>query len=536
MKEILLTFVLFLSASSIVAGLSYFAVSADVVIKIIAALVLLILVLLVIFSHIIYKKKFRYLLLFLITLTTQMLVVATGGFYSPYLVLIYFFALGISLFFTVNASLFFLISSFGALIGDIILSKTDQNLWNQDPGAVILYSVSFISIIPIAQLLASKYKLKDNFLRLMKKQIAIQESIISEVKEMIFIIDIDNKILAVNDRVEHILGRTREELIGQPVSTILFLRNSEGKLLNNTDLGFDEIKNSKKSKKIDDLIFVPPAAGSVRHVNVVLKPVLNLKGKLEQVSIILHENHLNTQTYKNIEEAESRLGAKIGDLKIKFAKSDPDSLNQIILIERLKNDILLMHSIEDHLVPEKKIYIDIAVLCRAAVSFEQDFAKACGVSLRFELPDFAKDEYAKMITSLIDVKPEDFTGPFFTAKCEVRYVNIAIKKLIEMSVLISAGNENSEVLVQVKRKESNKIVVAIVCKAPEYVVQNHDELFELYYASLIHEAKLNQGSGLEGYLAGRILSELNIPHSIVADQADRTLCFSLSLQKEKSRS
>lgn len=536
MREILVAFVLFLTASSIVISLSLFAIPADLIIKIIALLVLLILVLVVIFNHLLYKKKFRYLLLFLTTLTTQLLVISTGGFYSPYLVLFYFFALGISLFFTVNTSLFFLISSFAVLIGDVLLDKTGQNLWQNDPGAVILYSLSFLAIIPIAQLLASKYKLKDNFLKLMKKQIALQETIISEVKEMIFIIDNEKNILAVNDRVEHMLGRTRESLIGQPVLTILFLRDSAGKLINNSDLGIEELKKTKKTKKINDLIFIPPGAGSVKRVNVILKPNLNLKDELEQVSIILHENRVNTEIYKNIEEADARLGAKIGDLKIKFAKTDIDSLNQLILIERLKNDILLMHTIEDHLLPEKKIVIDIAVLCRAAVNSEQDFAKACGVPLKFALPDFTQEEYSKMVTPLIDVKPEDFTGPFFTARCEVRYVNIAIKKLIELALLMSSPADNSEVMVQVERNKDKKIIIGINCKASEYIIRNHNEVFELYYGSLIHEAKLNQGTGLEGHLAAQILKELNIPLAVNADQSSQTVRFSLSLKKENSLS
>lgn len=532
MREIMITFILFLTASSIIISLNLFSIPADLIIKLTALLVLLILVLVVIFNHILYKKKFRLILLFLITLTTQMLVVATGGFYSPYLVLFYFFALGISLFFAVNASLFFLVSSFAVLIGDVLLDKTGQNLWENDPGALILYSVSFLSIIPIAQLLASKYKLKDNFLKLMKKQIALQESIISEVKEMIFIIDNENNILAVNDRVEHMLGRTRESLIGQPVSTILFLRDSTGKLLSNSDLGLDDIRELKKTKKINDLLFIPPGAGSARRVKAILKPVLDFKGELEQISIILHENHLSTETYKNIEEADARLGARIGDLKIKFAKNDIESLNQLILIERLKNDILLMHSIEDHIAHEKKILIDTAVLCRAAVNSEQDFARACGVSLKFSLPDFKKDEYAKMVTSLIDIKPEDFTGPFFTIRCEVRYLNIAIKKLIELALLMSNPAERSEVLVQVERSQEKKLVIGITCKAPEYVIRNHKEIFELYYGSLIHEARLSQGSGLEGHLANRILKELSIPLSVSAEPASQSLHFSVSLKKE----
>jgi hypothetical protein len=93
------------------------------------------------------------------------------GLYSPFLILIHFLALGIGLLSSLSTSLLFVVFSLLVIVGDMTFDNTLQHLWSAEPASAILYGVSFVSIIPLAQLLAHKYKIKDTILTLLTNQI-----------------------------------------------------------------------------------------------------------------------------------------------------------------------------------------------------------------------------------------------------------------------------------------------------------------------------------------------------------------------------
>lgn len=54
---------------------------------------------------------------------------------------------------------------------------------------LFIYSISFLSVIPLSQLLAHKYKIKDTILTMLTNQIEVEESILAELNELVFLIE-----------------------------------------------------------------------------------------------------------------------------------------------------------------------------------------------------------------------------------------------------------------------------------------------------------------------------------------------------------
>jgi hypothetical protein len=138
-----------------------------------------------------------------------------------------------------------------------------------------------------------------------------------------------------------------------------------------------------------------------------------------------------------------------------------------------------------------------------------------------------------LITPLFTIASEKFTGPFFTAPCEVKYLSITIQKLLELTILLAAKEERPLVQLDVKRQGDNALLIALTATVPQMVLQKQAEMFAMYYGSLANKTSLHGGLGLEGYLAKKILDTLNIPMKIITEETQHRMTFQLEIRKEK---
>src|SRR4029077_8288995 len=100
------------------------------------------------------------------------------------------------------------------------------------PWSVVLYFISFIVIIPLAQILTRNYHLKDAVSKMLSEYIKIEErreeSILTGLSEMIIVTASDLKILSANNAAERALGLSDSELIQKPFLEACPLKDKDG--------------------------------------------------------------------------------------------------------------------------------------------------------------------------------------------------------------------------------------------------------------------------------------------------------------------
>ena len=239
MKAFSLSFLLFACSSLIVLLIIDYDIPIRTIVQVIALLLVAALIAVHLFDHAFARKEVRWFLLFLTSFIVQMLVASTGGLSSPFFILFHLTAFGIDLLISSTTSLLFLASSALVLVGSMFLDGSTQSLWLQDPAATILYIISFLSVVPLVLLLTRNYNLKDTIVTLLTNQVKVDENILAELNELVFITDRNGNILAVNDAVEETLLKAGEELLHRPLFSVLFLRDKDGTVINQENLKLD---------------------------------------------------------------------------------------------------------------------------------------------------------------------------------------------------------------------------------------------------------------------------------------------------------
>lgn len=456
----------------------------------------------------------KWSILLIANIIVQLLILSTGAFQSPFLVLIHLSTLGISLIFRFSIAVIFLCFS---VINILLITTVNQNLnqlWVNDLGTVLLLSSTFVAIVPLAKLLSDTYHLKDILLKTLSNQIKVEESLLAEINELIFITDNKMRILSLNDAVERTLRKSRSELMFKSIFDILFLKDEKGNIVTKENLYVDEILKKKLPKFIPNLSLIATAE-TMRKVNIQIQPIADLEGSIDQVSFIItdskHGQTVIESEHKNIDEARIKHEAMIEDLKRRLLKQGLfDLAARFIFISKAEQDILGIRTIEDHGITQKKVLVDVASICSQVVLEQQDFARVLRVPLAFNLPNFESQDYQTLvIKKTLNILPNQSTGPFFTVLCDVTFVELLVKKLLEVAILLTSGQHNSKVDVNVNRSTS-KVSIEINANYPHMEAEEVGDVFKPYYGRIRDKSNLHLGSGLEGSLAKTIADSLSV--------------------------
>ena len=259
---------------------------------------------------------------------------------------------------------------------------------------------------------------------------------------------------------------------------------------------------------------------------------------IDQISFVISTTaQIVSDPHRILEEASARHDGKIEELKQKLIVDKAIELHQFVLIVQSEKDILTAQILEDHGIVEKKILVDTAALCKQALQSEQEFARGFHVPLEFSLPNFGIADISPLISPLITIKPEQFTGPFFTAPCEVKNLTFVIQKLLEVAVLLSSSEKKALVQLRVERQGDQAISITISTNVPQIVMQKQSDIFVMYYGELTNNTNINLGSGLEGYLAKKIIESFNIPLLVNIEKTEEgqyQISFRLQIDKRNT--
>lgn len=422
------------------------------------------------------------------------------------------------------------------LIGDIFLYKGGMQFITENPTIIILQAAALIPIVAVAYIISLQYHFKTMLSTLLGTKVKTDEAILERLNELIIVTDRELNILSVNDAVERTLQKSRSELLNAPLLSMVILKNKDGIVVDNKYF-FPDGKNFQVLNTFLDDCTIVNSASNDKKVTVQVQPIEGLDGSISQITFILSYSNKPVSDEDilkiSLGRARTKYEAMSENLKNKFAREkNTDSLEQIVLMDTLENDIFAVESLKNRDNKSEQSNIDIAQLCKQAVQLEQDFAKIFAIPIGFEIRHFDWKAIAPQSVNEYEVKPEQLTGPFFTVSCDVQQIGLLIKKILDLDVLLASSEAGGEVHLSVEQNEET-VTVQIKSSCPKTIEKEQESLFTPYYNTLSTKTNLQAGSGLEGYLVKTISTKLGLDMDITFDQTPSpSIIFTIKLPKD----
>lgn len=515
--------------STITLVLSYYNIPTRTLQQIVVGILLVLLISLSKVGNLKFKSGkfdiFQFFLLFLSTLFIQLLVVTTGGFYSPFLILIHLYTIGTSFLLNLQSSIVFLVMSLILLSTDIVVNKNMQVLFRDDPWSVVLYIISFIVIIPLAQILTRNYHLKDAVSKMLSEYIKIEErreeSILTGLSEIIVVTDRNLKILSVNNATERALGLSDSELIQKPFLQVFPIKDKDGNLASYEGLSIEQALKDKATRIIEGFYLATSKKTHPKRVDIQVRPIFDLEGRINQIVFVISNpetRYIKQAKHSDLEQTQIRRDAMTEDLRKLIQNLNSPDLNlRVELLAHIEDDLITALELEDHSVDTTTTLTDVAYFCKKVVTGKVDFAKIFGVNLEFILPKEESAEYA--LFSLLDstnTPKSSLPQSDFAAPIDTKWLDVMLQKLLELSIMLASSYKNGQVQLTTSRTTLSKIEIKISVSYPKLSEIQADELFLPYYGSLGGSTNLKFSSGLEGYIAKKIADGLNTALKIEA--------------------
>lgn len=484
-------------------------------------------------------------LIALVSIFLQLLVISSGGFYSPFLILFHLFAIALSFLFAVKIAIGFLSFSIMALIAGTLLDPRLHSLFVNDPFSAALYLLSFAVIIPLYQLVSSRYHLEEaisKILSIQLKQKGAQleltqkrdESLLGGLSDLVIVIDLNLKILSVNEATIRTLKLSSAEALGQSVFNVLYLKDMKGEGVDRNFLSIDEIIERGTTHFFDNLLLYTKNTPLPRKINLRIYPTKNLAGQIDQIVFIISNaysgGHLNV-AYQNIEQAALRHESLLEAIKNELEEKDLKVLKgKIELLGKTEEDILTATEIISFGIKPNFTLLDAANLMQRVVDNEKDFARSLGIPLNFSLSKEFREKFITLDSQDNQPIPQAFTSQYFTALSELRWIDILLKKILDLLILLSVKEKQPRVEASISFDEK-AVRIDVSCIYLQPVPKDFEKLLLTEYYGNLGNVEITLGSGLEGYLIKTIAALLNLSFNIVYNEKSSALYFTVRLPK-----
>lgn len=479
------------------------------------------------------SQKTRLILISLTAFLTQLVVISTGGFYSPLLIIIHLYTLGSSFLLHLTTSTIFLVASLGLISGQIFWDQKLLPIFKDDPGTVILYFASFIIIIPLSQFIMSAYHIKDNLSKVLHEYLNIsqrrEESVLSGLNELVFFTNVRLQIISVNEAVEHILKLQNTDIINKPLIEILPIFTNEGLSADESKFPIESILFDKATRIVKDLNLVTPASQKLPVV-IQIKPVIDSKGVVNQLIFIITDERFyegTSERHKDLQDVLIKHQQFINNLRKTISSMSTSDIRKMVeVLTHIEEDLRIAIDLEDHPIKNLNYFEDIAYLSEQSVLEKIDFAKSFGVNLSFFLPTTEISERAWL--DLKNLHPKALGKSSFTVSINSAWFKLLIQKILDMGILIASDSQTPKV--ELVAVHDNNIPLIQIIIYTQKILQNElNDLFLKHYGELTKSTNLKLGSGLEGFIAKSIATELNIPVSAQIMQNPPRLVISIKL-------
>ncbi|NTV31237.1 PAS domain-containing protein [candidate division WWE3 bacterium] len=486
------------------------------------------------------KPKLYGAVLFICSLFVQLLIFSTGGFYSPFLIVIHLFTLGVGFLMSLRSSMIFLLLTMTILVGQLRLDPIIKSLFDSDPWSVVLYFLSFVAIIPLSQLLVRKYHLKEKITEFLSQQIQLsemrEESIMQGLSDLVIVVNRDLKIISVNESVRRLLDLTNAQIIFHPLLDVITLESQSGEVVNKESLSVDKILNDKSARMVDGLYLKPKVDAKVIPITIQMRPIVNLNGQVEQVVCVLNEakeDAIDEEHIRQLSKAKTEYEERLAQFKQTLQEKGLSELNrQLEVIHKTEEDLLTSLELDEGAIHPRMTLVNLVGLIRKVVVMQSDYSLGFGVRINALLPQNDLTMPADGVTN-----PKGSTVPYLvhpeaelTIPADADWLSLLLVKLLDISILLSSGTVDRTVNVQLLPLESS-LTIRILTSFRALSEEEKKSLFNMYYGALAKQTNLTYGSGLEGYLVKTISRQLSIQVEPEQDNDTGYLVFRINFKR-----
>jgi PAS domain-containing protein len=488
------------------------------------------------------KKVYRIVLALLLSLFAQLLIFATGGFFSPFLIILHLLTIAFSFILNFGQSISFLLLSVVLLVASIVLNQNSGLLFRQDPFSVVLYGISFVVIIPLIQFISKTYHLNEVLYRNVSGNLKIstgrEHSLLKGLKDIVIITDDKLRVVSLNESAAKTFNLSQEEYQKKSLLEVLILEDSNGKSVSSGDLSVDKILQDKTTRIIDNFFCKLPDQKESFRVKIQISPVLDESSNVVQLVFLISEAQ-NTDfngIYMMSLMVSKKLDELYSEVKHLAYEQKPDLLNRKIeLLQKMNEDILLLQEINAG--SSTLAYTDAALALKNNMEFLKMLAHFLNVVMHFNIGSDKEAESAyESLMKTNSTLVAGMVSPYLLFS-NGRELNILFKKLLEIGIFIASSKSAGQiyVLVDTVKTPLHSVVLTIQADSVLLTPEECTNLLVANYPGLGAKTNLGLASGLEGVIAKIVAQKLGSNIEISYNEYNSKLIMTVSIS-EKSPS
>lgn len=537
----------FSASSFLVLGLIFFKIK----IAYLQQILLFLIVVLVLFSRNFSsaKKKgfLQWGLLLAITFFIQLLITSTGAIFSPFIVLIHLYVIGLSLLFDFKTAFSFLLTEVLVLYLNIRIDSNLLGLVRNDLGTVFIYATSFLVITPVSKLIAQQYHLKGEALEDLFKKLSVEDSIIGQIEDFVFITNRYLKVLSTNESAQKIIN---EKSISQNLTDIISLVDLKGQPVTQQSLASalspiihnllqTEITRqlpediSKMNLIIENYSLKLPNKKNPLPVLIRINPQLNQNGALEKFVFLISrkegKSHLEVLGFK-MQEAHKRYLLVFSGLKKDPSVTAVPKVNFYLdLLAKLEEDILATSNLSFYSTNLKFKVSDLMPLFFQIMEEGKQFGQKLNPHFQINL----EGEIAKLYEEQQQKNkfPEQLRDlSILTLITNPQLVEILIKKLLSFMVILGYISKSDHLQIEV-RTLPDKTEIHLKVKLAE-TDEKISQLLNINTGNLEFLNTQILSSGLESYIISTAANLLNSSITSDYNKYNSYLTVSINLNKQ----
>lgn len=450
------------------------------------------------------------------SILAQALILSSGGIYGPFFILTYLFALGLGLFIGLAASVAFLVGILGLMIWQVSANPQIEEMFKNDPWLGVLYVTSMFVVVPLMHYLTKTYHLKDNLSKKLVSYLATstkrEASILESLNEIVIVTDTGMKVLSVNEAAEKIFKTDEAAMVNKEILEALSLNDDQGKKADREGLSIDNILRDRASRIVEGYLLDLPGAAHPAKVRIQVRPVDDQEGKIAQLIFVITEVTATpgNELHADLKSAEEKASLIQKDLGQNLIGKNP--VLEQIKFEALKNieeDLRLAQDLEDHPI-KKDIQIEsVAFITGESMNLLKQFADLQGISIVMNLPegDIPQESSYQELKKTPNTS-ESMVSSIYSASFDRKWYSLFVVYILRLH-LVFAPEPKYGITISLSRSDED-IKIEFMSHPAVNLSGKTDRILKQYYPELPVSANASLSSGLEGFIASTIATQLDI--------------------------
>lgn len=417
------------------------------------------------------------------TFFVTLLVISTGGFLSPFFILIHLTTLALSFLFSLQSSIAFLVSSI-AITSVHLYYFYPIDYQSVDNVLLVVYILSLVTIVPISFFVARRYDLSNRLANYLNKQLFISQTekdlLLKSINEGVITVDPNLKIVNLNSIAQGLIKLDENSIRDKFFFDVFSFENRYGAKLKKTDIPFQNLLKLKTTFKKDNVRMIVANGITLQSINFTFSSNIDENGKVIGILFIFSDLTKESQSgqIQNVIEIFFQ----------KFMNLQPDK------VKKAMAQLYLLYQFQNDKFNETSLISDIGGIIK---KITQNYPDKVNLLFDQKVLSEIKIGNEKRIETTSNVKPLSIvTNPRILENSFYSLINLALD-INDKNIPISIDSKLGE----------NEILITIKTNS-EIKKDQADEITKPFFGKLENSPQTKNAIGIEGYIAKIFLESI----------------------------